>query len=42
MTQTREQILHVAKDFDDAIVSSSWINRKIIQKIIKESIKGLE
>ena len=28
-------------DFGEA-VSTSWINRKIIQKIIKESIKGLE
>lgn len=27
-------------DFAEA-VSSSWINRKIIQKIIKESVKGL-
>ncbi len=28
-------------DFVEAL-SSSWINRKIIQKIIKESVKGLE
>ncbi|MFX0079594.1 MAG: nuclear transport factor 2 family protein [Candidatus Hermodarchaeota archaeon] len=28
-------------DFAEA-VSSSWLNRKIIQKIIKESTKGLE